>query len=227
MALTIIVDRAINTGISGYCFPQEYRDDVNGKSGDEIYTLDDNALNSTYKFEKDTSGKWVYFRCSADIQGRRYYVNDNPMEEIKGEVLYNTTHNLYPFRFFEHNTTNLINVKVENMQLNLTRIFFSHMTIYNEWIPQEFDLLKYKNMFNYANANYNILLHVDFENYRQNNGFTLISCMHELFFSRVHFCKLFHRSYSDGIFNNLFTKSSSSSSSIHNVSRLGQTSLLH
>ena len=73
MSITLLRDTVNKNTINTICFPQNYRDDVYKKGGQEIMDLYDKALNKDkYAFYQGSS-IWNFVRCSVD-QTRKLFL---------------------------------------------------------------------------------------------------------------------------------------------------------
>ena len=108
MSITLLRDTVNKNTINAICFPQNYRDDVYKKGGQEIMDLYDKALNKDkYAFYQGSS-IWNFVRCSVDQTRKLFFINDNIQLDLEGEILYGTTRNYRPFRYFKINAKQYI-----------------------------------------------------------------------------------------------------------------------
>jgi len=142
MSITLLRDTANKNTINAICFPQSYRDNVDLKGGQEIIELYDNALNKDkYAFYQGSS-IWQFVRCAVDQTRKRFFINDNLELDLEGEVLYGTTRNYRPFRYFKISAWH--DLKFQNARLNPTRIFLRQIKCYRDYIDFRLMELKYK-----------------------------------------------------------------------------------
>ena len=132
MSITLLRDTANKNTINAICFPQSYRDDVDGIGGQEIIDLYDKALNKDkYAFYQGSS-KWNFVRCAVDQTRKLFFINDNIQLDLEGEVIYGTTRNYRPFRYFKINAKHPL--KFQNAHDNPTRIFLRNIRCYKDFI---------------------------------------------------------------------------------------------
>ena len=146
MSLTILRDTSNRFTINAICFPQSYRDVVDGLGGQDIITLYDKALNKDkYAFYQGSS-KWNFVRCAVDQTRKRFFINDNIEQDLEGEILYGSTRNYRPFRNFK--IEEMHQFKIQNAYLNPTRIFLRQIKCYREYIDFRLMDLKYIDFLN-------------------------------------------------------------------------------
>ena len=132
ISITLLRDTSNKNTINAICFPQSYRDDVDGLGGQDIIDLYDKALNKDkYAFYQGSS-KWNFVRCAVDQTRKLYFINDNIQLDLEGEILYGTTRNYRPFRFFKINQKHPL--KFQNSHDNPTRIFIRNIRCYKDFI---------------------------------------------------------------------------------------------
>ena len=142
MSITLLRDTSNRNTINAICFPQSYRDNVDLLGGQEIIELYDKALNKDkYAFYQGSS-KWNFVRCAVDQTRKRFFVNDNLELDLEGEILYGTTRNYRPFRFFKISAWH--DLKFQNARFNPTRIFLRQIKCYRDYIDFRLMELKYK-----------------------------------------------------------------------------------
>ena len=141
MSITLLRDTSNRNTINAICFPQSYRDDVDEKGGQEIINLYDNALNKDkYAFYQGSS-KWNFVRCSVDQTRKIFFINDNIQLDLEGEILYGTTRNYRPFRYFKIGAYHPL--KFQNSHSNPTRIFIRQIRCYKDFIDFRLMNMKY------------------------------------------------------------------------------------
>ena len=152
MSITILRDTSNRNTINAICFPQSYRDNADGLGGQDIITLYDKALNKDKYAFYQGSNKWNFVRCAVDQTRKLYYINDNIELELEGEILYGTTRNYRPFRYFkilpEHQ------LKIQNARFNPTRIFLRQIKCYRDFIDFRLMDLKYKGCAGFDNCDF-------------------------------------------------------------------------
>ena len=142
MSITILRDTSNRNTINAICFPQSYRDNIDGKGGQDIISIYDQALNKDkYSFYQGSS-KWNFVRCAVDQTRKRFYINDNLELDLEGEILYGTKRNYRPFRYFKIQEKHLL--KLQNARFNPTRIFIREIKCYRDYIDFRLIDLKYK-----------------------------------------------------------------------------------
>ena len=132
ISITLLRDTSNRNTINAICFPQSYRDDVDGLGGEDIIDLYDRALNKDkYAFYQGSS-KWNFVRCAVDQTRKLFFINDNIQLDLEGEILYGTTRNYRPFRYFKINQKHPL--KFQNAHDNPTRIFLRNIKCYKDFI---------------------------------------------------------------------------------------------
>ena len=141
LSITLLRDMSNKNTINAICFPQSYKDNVYKKMGQDIIDLFDKATNKDkYAFYKSSS-TWNFIRCAVDQTRKRFYINDNIELDLEGEILYGTTKNYRPFRYFNINKNSLFHFL--NARFNPTRIFLRQIKCYREYIDFRLMDLKY------------------------------------------------------------------------------------
>ena len=142
MSITLLRDTSNKNTINAICFPQAYRDNVDGKGGQEIIEIYDKALNKDkYAFYQGSS-MWNFVRCAVDQTRKKFFINDNLQLDLEGEILYGSERNFRPFRFFKINEEHPL--KFQNAKENPTRIFLRQIKCYRDYIDFRLMELKYK-----------------------------------------------------------------------------------
>ena len=141
MSITLLRDTSNKNTINAICFPQSYRDNVDGKGGQEIVDLFDNALNKDKFAFYQGSNMWNFVRCSVDQTRKLFYINDNIQLDLEGEVLYGTARNYRPFRYFKINAYHKL--KFQNAHANPTRIFLRQIRCYRDFIDYRLMNMKF------------------------------------------------------------------------------------
>ena len=108
MSITLLRDTSNKYTINAICFPQSYRDDVDTLGGQGIIDLYDKAINKDKFSFYQGSSMWNFIRCSVDQTRKIFYINDNVQLDLDAELLYGTTRNYRPFRYFKINRNNLL-----------------------------------------------------------------------------------------------------------------------
>ena len=125
LSITILRDTSNKNTINAICFPQSYRDNIDKKGGQEIIDIYDKAINKDkYSFYQGSS-KWNFVRCAVDQTRKLFYINDNLELVLEGEILYGTTRNYRPFRYFKINKEDKF--EMQNARFNPTRIFLGKL----------------------------------------------------------------------------------------------------
>ena len=148
MSVSIIRDINNKDTINALCFPQEYRESVDGIGGMEVYDLFNQATNADKYAFNEGGSRWQFVRCVADGTRKFYYVGDNEETELLPEFLYGGTRNYRPFRFFGQSKYQKF--KVQNAKKNPTRIFLRQVRAYAEYIPKELIKIKFYNCTNFT-----------------------------------------------------------------------------
>ena len=142
LSISLLRDTSNRNTINAFCFPQSYIDNIDGKRGQDIIEMYDMALNKDKYLFYQSSSMWNFVRCAVDQTRKRFYINDNLLLDLEGEILYGTTRNYRPFRFF--NIAAYHNFKIQNTGSNPTRIFLRQIKCYREYIDFRLMELKYK-----------------------------------------------------------------------------------
>ena len=163
IGITLIRDKNDLNSLATLCFPQEYRDNLNGKIGPDIFDLYSSALNKQQDTLANSSSKWNFFRCAVDNSNQIMYLNDLPPIPTIPEYIFGGQQEKFQYRYF--NIPIYVDITLENSALNKTRIFFKQWRIYREFLPQNTMKLKWKDMQVYANVStWPLVFVVDFEN---------------------------------------------------------------
>ena len=142
MSITLLRDSSNKNTINAICFPQSYRDNVDGKGGQDIIEIYDKALNKDKYAFYQRSNTWNFVRCAVDQTRKRFFINDNLELDLEGEVLYGAERNYRPFRFFKINEYH--ELKFQNARFNPTRIYLRQIKCYRDYIDFRLMELKYK-----------------------------------------------------------------------------------
>ena len=141
MSITLLRDISNKNTINAICFPQSYIDDVDQKGGQDIIDLYDKALNKDkYSFYQGSS-MWNFVRCSVDQTRKIFFINDNIQLDLEGEILYGSTRNYRPFRYFKISQYHPL--KFQNSHANPTRIFIRQIKCYKDFIDHRLMDMKY------------------------------------------------------------------------------------
>ena len=112
LSITLITSTNQGTQLNAICFPQAYRDKVDGKKGLEVYNLYNEALNKDIYEFYSIDDSWQYIRCAVDNTRKLFRISSyydyeenveyaNDEKTLEAEVLYGDTRNVRPFKFFE------------------------------------------------------------------------------------------------------------------------------
>ena len=142
MSITLLRDTANKNTINAICFPQSYRDNVDGKGGQDIIEIYDKALNKDKYAFYQGSQQWNFVRCAVDQTRKKFFINDNLELDLEGEILYGSERNYRPFRFFKISSEH--DLKFQNARFNPTRIFIRQIKCYRDYIDFRLMELKYK-----------------------------------------------------------------------------------
>lgn len=151
IGITLIRDKTDLSALATLCFPQEYRDNLNGKIGPETFDLYSAALNKEQDTLQNSSSKWNFFRCAVDNSNQVMYLNYLPLKKMIPEYIYGNQQEVYQYRYFD--IPIYVDLTLEHAKENKTRIFFKQWRVYREFLPQETMKIKYKDMLLYANIN--------------------------------------------------------------------------
>ena len=174
MGISIIRERNSATSISALCFPQEYKDSLQGKELQGIFDLYNQALNKEQVVFTNSGEKWNYVRCSVDLTRDVFYMNTNTIKSITPEILYGNVSNAKSFRYFDlEKQTKLI---IENSQHSQSRVFFRYLSVYNDYFPQTLTDMRYMDIRTFKmNSLSPLVFHIDFESFEETkkNGKTV------------------------------------------------------
>ena len=141
MSVTLLRDTSNKNTINAICFPQSYRDNVNKLGGQDVVDLYDKALNKDKFAFYQGSQMWNFVRCSVDQTRKVFFINDNVQLDLEGEILYGTTRNYRPFRYFKINQYHYL--IFQNSHDNPTRIFVRQVRCYKDFIDHRLMDMKY------------------------------------------------------------------------------------
>ena len=116
MSITLITDKSSSDVLLGICFPQAYRDKVDGLKGNEIFDLYETAINKDRFYFTSVADNWAFIRCAVDHTRKLFYINENVELTIEGEILYGNTKGYRPFRYFDYTKNSTL--KVQNAKIN-------------------------------------------------------------------------------------------------------------
>lgn len=160
----ISVMRTASNTLGASCFPQEYRNNINGLVG----TLIDNEFNVALNKHRidltNVTGVWSWVRCAVSNYNKHFYMNDSTMQPLTAETLYDSTLNDYPFRyyFFSKET---VKVTIQGIASHTKKIYLRNLYVFNDYIPQHYTF-KYMNLTTMKqDAMQNLLLAVDFSQF--------------------------------------------------------------
>ena len=88
------------TQLQAYCFPQGYYDNINGLKNSGITGLTTKAGNVWSSNLTTFDGVWSYVRCAVSNYNKQYYVNQDTIQTMNAEILFDTTYNDYPYRYY-------------------------------------------------------------------------------------------------------------------------------
>ena len=109
--------------------------------GQEIINLYDKALNKDKYSFYQSSSTWNFVRCAVDQTRKKFYINDNIELDLEGEILYGSTKNYRPFRYFKISRKHYL--KFQTARFNPTRIFIRQIKCYRDYIDFNLMDLKY------------------------------------------------------------------------------------
>ena len=166
MGISLIRESNSATSISALCFPQEYKDALQGKELQGIFDLYNQALNKEQVVFTNSGEKWNYVRCAVDLTRDVFYMNTNTIKAITPEILYGNVANVKSFRYFDlEKETKVI---IENSMHSQSRVFFRYLSVYNDYFPQTLTDMRYMNIrtFNMQNLS-PLVFHIDFESFKE------------------------------------------------------------
>lgn len=152
-----------STSLNVYCFPQEYRNNLNGlkKNGVEGATGLSSKATNFYKYSySNAGGIWIYSFCSVSLPEGKFYFNNNAIQYMKPYGLYNhsgaSIDNKPYFRDFSlppNANYNLI-LQGGSWSYNKTKIFLKQMSVFNDYIPQSAmnSYFYYKDLVNFKSS---------------------------------------------------------------------------
>ena len=169
LSITLIRPDSNNNNTNVICFPQAYRDNVDGLSGLEIYNLIDSAINVASYTKIQSGNKWLFVRCAVDQTRKIYYINDDndiddysevhPYKTLEPEYLYDKITNYRPFRYFDIERSSRL--KIQNIRNNNSRFFLRQLRLFREFIDMAIDKIKFIKFDTYVNEWF-MLAYIDF-----------------------------------------------------------------
>ena len=162
LSITLIKDKSNPNIILGICFPQAYKDKVDGLNGNDIYDLYDKTDNKERADYPDSSGIWIYVRCSVDHTRYLYNMYGTTGDKVLiGDSLYGNVKNHRPFRFFNWKTN--YTIKFQNAYQNNARIFLRQVRLFKEFMDSRIDGMKYIEVASSENSHiYPVVFTMDF-----------------------------------------------------------------
>lgn len=163
IAINLHAESKESDKIVSICFPQAYRDNIEGKNKEQVFETYYSSQNKVIDAVPNY-GKWWYIRCAYSHYDQRFYFNDKvdlvvePEKMLEGKE---TITNINSFRYFPKNFVNLI---IEGASENFTRIFMQTLNLYSEYLPYNLDL-RNKNMKWYIGYFKPLIFSVDFDEY--------------------------------------------------------------
>ena len=149
MSITLITDKTSSDVLLGICFPQAYRDKVDGLKGNEVYDLYETAINKDRFYFTGTADTWAFVRCAVDHTRKLFYINENLELDIEGERLHGNVRGYRPFRYFDYYKNSTL--KVQNAYINKSRIFLRQLRVFREYLDYRIFDTRY---INWDNSNY-------------------------------------------------------------------------
>ena len=166
IAISTYAKELTDTDITVYCFPQVYRNNPWNYFGEDIlkkFNVAQNKVSYTYS---NAYSKWNYVRCAYSYDAQKYYINNEPEQNVEGEIFFSIPNNKQNEKSFKMFMKNLVRIIMNTSRDNFVRIFYQSLNVYREYIPQEIET-KYMKMSEYIvsiskNYYYPLLFSVDF-----------------------------------------------------------------
>ena len=146
VSVSILTDTSKDK-LSIICFPQDYLFSPYQKSGIEILTEAERALNK-YIIDLDLGSydnEWFYVRCAYNWDLERYYLRTNKentagdYKEVEHENASTGQKVDYPFKYF-FDTYEKYNAYIQNANLNTgSEVIMRNLYLFNEYLPIEYD----------------------------------------------------------------------------------------
>ena len=136
-SVSIIRDSTINGTINSYCWPQDYRVNLQTLGVNvNINSLTGNTLNYDYFQTVNNINTWIWIRCEVDYNDKVFYLSDNAVKTLKADTVYGGVTNDNPLRYFwQNNETS--NFHIWGGAANIsTNIFARSIYLFNEFIPK-------------------------------------------------------------------------------------------
>lgn len=148
--------------LSAICFPQAYRDSIDGLYGTNVYNVYDEAVNSREHVVSTMPGTWSWIRCAVSSYEQVYYISDDTIQELKGELLYQVGstnyHEYRPYHYFFSNNT-ATTIKLQNMTRQTKKVYIRNIYAFNDYLPKNY-AFKNLNLKNIASTNFPSLVFV-------------------------------------------------------------------
>lgn len=173
IALHITTNEYNQSNSEVMCIPQAYRQNILGlQTTSNIKDLLKKDQNSNWHYytKKNTDKKWVFYFCSVNLPEGVFYVNNSIIQYIKPFFYLNNdnTSNTTYYKDLNNNipdykSGNIYSLIIEHANLSKTRLYFKHLVIFKDYIPQKLfkNLLFYKDFNLYLSSSptkYNSLL---------------------------------------------------------------------
>lgn len=143
-SVSLVRDLKTSSTLNAYCWPQDHRLDLQNTITDAtVNGLSLNALNYDSIQTTNANNQWVWIRCAVNFTNRQFYLSDNSIKSMQGDLVYGMVNNDLPFRYLWQNNE-LSSFVIANGSLNASSdIMVRSIYLFNEYMPKGY-LFKYK-----------------------------------------------------------------------------------
>jgi len=143
-SVSLVRDSKTTSTLNAYCWPQDQRLDLQNTITDStVNGLTSNTLNYDVIQTNNANNQWVWVRCAVNFSNRQFYLSDNAIKTMQGDLVYGNVNNDVPFRYLWQNNE-LSSFTIANGSLNPNSdIMVRSIYLFNDYIPKGY-LFKYK-----------------------------------------------------------------------------------
>ena len=143
-AVSLVRDLKTSSTLNSYCWAQDHRLDLQNTITDSsVNGLTLNTLNYDVIQTTNSNNQWVWIRCAVNFTNRQFYLSDNAIKTMQGELVYGKVNNDVPFRYLWQNNE-LSSFVIAGASLNSSSdIIVRSIYLFNDYIPKGY-LFKYK-----------------------------------------------------------------------------------
>lgn len=136
LAIVVLTD-STNNKLKAICFPQEYKDNISGIFGKDIIDKINKSYNSNSYILGVNSGSWYWIRCAVSFTDSKYYINTGNVINLKSELLYDSTYESNPYKYFFSNSQRE-EIIIENINNINKKVYIKYVYAFNNYLPQKY-----------------------------------------------------------------------------------------